>query len=57
MPILKMPPIKLQRVMSPKHPGAIFFKIRGTNEFVCKFYPNQEKLANEFYNLINKSNQ
>ena len=32
-----------QRITSPKHPGAVFYKRRGTrDDFVCKFYPGHE---------------
>lgn len=40
---------KLQRVTSPKHPGAIFFKVYGTkDDFLCKFYPGKEAEAEVF---------
>lgn len=57
MPIVRMPPLRVQRVTSPKHKGAIFFKIRGTDIFICKFYPHQEALAKAFEDMINNPNK
>lgn len=55
MPTLTMPPLKVQRVISHKHKGAIFFKIKGTDIFICKFYPNQQKVAEVFEDFFNNN--
>lgn len=35
------------RIVSRKHPGAVFFKEKGsTDNFICKVYPEHEKEAN-----------
>ena len=34
---------RIQRIVSKKHPGAVFFKVRGTSDtFICKVYPGNE---------------
>lgn len=42
----------IQTIKSPKHPGAIFLKMKGTknNVFICKLYPgkHQEKALHAF---------
>lgn len=39
----------LVRITSPKHPGAIFFKVRGSEDnFIAKFYPGHEDAARLF---------
>ena len=47
--------MKLQKITSKKHPGAIFFKEEGTKDnFICKFYPGQEFWAGVFQETIAK---
>jgi hypothetical protein len=32
--------MRIQRIESPKHPGAVFLKVAGTKaDFLAKFYP------------------
>jgi hypothetical protein len=46
--------VKLQRITSPKHPGAIFFKEWGTKDnFIAKFYPGKEREAELFQHSMN----
>jgi len=45
---------KVQRVISPKHPGDIFFKVFDSkDDFICKFYVGHETEANEYEQLMN----
>lgn len=41
--------MKVQLIRSPKHPGAVFVKVKGTeDEFICKFYKGYSMLAQMF---------
>lgn len=45
----------VQRILSPKHPGDIFFKIVGSkDDFVCKFYAGHEQNAKDFEEWANQ---
>jgi hypothetical protein len=48
--------MRVQRVTSKKHPGAIFFKEHGTKKnFICKFYPGQETAAEQYERFCNST--
>jgi hypothetical protein len=49
--------MKLQKITSKKHPGSIFFKIAGTDIFVCKFYAGQEEAAHRFWAMMEAINE
>ena len=46
---------ELVRITSPKHPGAIFFKRKGTkDDFICKFYPGKDTEAKIFTSAMDR---
>jgi hypothetical protein len=51
---MRLEPMGLQVIRSPKHKGAIFLKLRNTKDsFVCKIYPQKtECLTTEIANRI-----
>lgn len=45
--------MRLEKITSKKHPGAIFFKVAGTKkDFICKFYPGKSEEAEAFREAI-----